>query len=298
MSDRFASPLRYPGGKSVLADFMKLVICKNGLYNRDYVEVYAGGAGVALELLFEGYVQTIHINDLNKSLFAFWRSILTEPEAFCRLITSTPVTLAERTRQKHIQTDPLNYSELELGFSTFFLNRTNRSGILSGGVIGGTNQTGKWKINARFNKPNLIARIERIAQYAERILTYNLDAEQFIRERLPHLPIDSLVYLDPPYFNKGQELYDNHYEPDDHKRIAQLIASINHPWLVTYDSCKEISNLYTSFNNLQYYLKYSVHKHLDGSEIIFFSDNLEIPTVASPTKISKQEYNEIVLNHS
>lgn len=281
----FTSPLRYPGGKGALSNFMKLVISQNNLLDGHYVELYAGGAGIAWGLLFEEYVQKVHINDLNKSIAAFWLSVLEETDDLCKLITDTIVTAKEWHHQRDIQANPSTYSRLELGFSTFFLNRTNRSGILKGGMIGGKDQTGNWKIDARYNKLDLVQRIQRIARYSNRIGVYNMDAMQFIDSILPALPHKTLVYLDPPYFNKGQELYENHYTSEDHSNIASIISNIKQPWLVSYDACPQIDLLYQSFYSLRYNISYSAQNRYDGSEVIFFSKKLIVPQVSSPTRI-------------
>lgn len=286
----FASPLRYPGGKGALADFVKLIITQNALFDGHYVELYAGGAGIAWQLLFEDYVQTIHINDLNKPLIAFWRSVTAETEALCQRILDTPVTVEEWRRQRQIFANPQDHSQLELGFSLFFLNRTNRSGILNGGIIGGKNQTGAWKIDARFNKIDLVNRIQRIARHSHRINIYNLDAGDFIQTILPTLPLSSLVYLDPPYFKKGQELYENHYTPEDHKHIAQLVSTIRQPWLVSYDSCPEIDALYSQYNNIPYKINYSAQDRYAGSEVIFLSNQIHFQPNINPIKIVPSNY--------
>jgi DNA adenine methylase len=282
----FTSPLRYPGGKGALANFMKVVITENGLLDGDYIELYAGGAGIAWSLLFEEYVQRVHINDLNKALMSFWRSVTEKPDEFCRLIQDTPVTMEEWYRQRKIQEKPQDHSEIEIGFSTFFLNRTNRSGILKGGVIGGKHQTGKWKIDARFNKKDLIYRIQRIGRYANRIKLYNIDAIEFIETVLPSISQKALVYLDPPYYKKGQELYENHYEKKDHSKIASLVSShISQPWIVSYDSTPEIMKLYEDQLDFQYSINYSVQDRYAGSEVIFYSSKIQVPLGQNPVKI-------------
>jgi DNA adenine methylase len=282
----FTSPLRYPGGKGALSNFMKMVVTENGLLDGDYVELYAGGAGIAWSLLFEEYVQRVHVNDLNKSLMAFWRSVTESTDEFCRLIQDTPVTIEEWYRQRKIQKESQDYSELEIGFSTFFLNRTNRSGILKGGVIGGINQTGKWKIDARFNKNDLIYRTQRIGRYANRIKLYNIDAVKFIETVLPKLSQKALVYLDPPYFNKGQELYENHYGKKDHSKIANLVSNhISQPWIVSYDATPEIMKLYEEHLDFQYSINYSAQDRYAGSEVIFYSSKLHVPLGQNPTTV-------------
>lgn len=277
----FTSPLRYPGGKSAISNFIKLVLLKNNLLDGHYVEIYAGGSGIAWPLLFEEYVKCVSMNDISKPLYAFWHSVLHDTERLCRLINDVPVTIEEWHRQKAIQSRLNDFSSLELGFSTFFLNRTNRSGILQAGVIGGKSQNGKWKIDARFNKKDLIQRIQRIVCYASRIRLYNLDAFDFINTILPILSKKALVYLDPPYYTKGQELYENHYSHDDHVKLASLIPiQIKQPWIVSYDYCPQITALYSQYRSIQYNLSYSAQERYVGSEIMFFSHSIVIPDTA------------------
>jgi len=288
---RYSTPLRYPGGKGKLANYMRLVFLENDLVNEQYVEPYAGGAGVAFQLLFSGYASHIHINDLNKSVYAFWRAVLEDSDNLCRLICETPVNLDNWERQKRVQQNLGEYSELELAFSTFFLNRTNRSGIINGGVIGGKNQDGYWKIDARYNKEDLISRIERISRYGDQISLYNYDAAEFITEVMPSLPTKSLVYLDPPYYAKGHGLYENHYAHEDHIAISNLLDTSEQKWIVSYDDTLEIRQIYAQYRELHYRLSYSAAGHHKGSEIMFFSDDLIIPDVADPTKIRSYAIN-------
>ncbi len=284
----FPSPLRYPGGKGMLTNFAKLIISSNELLDGHYVEVYAGGASIALTLLFDEYVQHIHINDLSKSIYALWKSVVDDTENFCKYINDVPVTIEEWKHQKNIQLHPYEHTSLELGFSTFFLNRTNRSGILKGGVIGGKAQDGKWKLDARFNKVDLIYRIQRIARYSNRISLYNEDAAAFITKFLPKINRHSLVYLDPPYYAKSDSLYENYYSHDDHTKIANLIKKINQPWIVSYDNTPPIMELYRSFRNLKYDLSYSAQVRYAGSEIMFFSNKLVLPYITNPVQVKSQ----------
>lgn len=292
----FGSPLRYPGGKGKLSSYIKLLLAHNSLTSGQYIELYAGGAAIAWSLLFDEYVEIVHINDIDSSLYAFWRSLLEKPDEFCKLIQDTKISMKEWHRQKLIQQNPSGYSRLERGFSTFFLNRTNRSGILTGGVIGGKEQNGKWKLDARFNKSNLIKRIERIANYKERIFLYNLDASKFINEVLPDLPQNAFVFLDPPYYVKGKGLYENHYSEDDHAVISDLVTkSIGQPWVVTYDNVLEIRDLYVESPLVEYNINYSAQDRYAGSEVMFFSKSLKIPKVEDPAKIKSKHLEKFLL---
>ncbi|EJL6275271.1 DNA adenine methylase, partial [Vibrio cholerae] len=221
------SPLRYPGGKTAITPMVETIINNNGLKNGHYAEPYAGGAGLALSLLFKGVVSHIHLNDFDRSVWAFWHSILHETESFITLIENTNITIEEWHHQKAIQTKKLSVDTLTLGFSSFFLNRTNRSGIIDkAGVIGGLKQNSKYPLDCRFNKDNLIKKIRKIASYKDNIHLYNLDALDFISE-IEKLDENVFYFIDPPYFVKGQSLYTNFYDSNDHIDLCTKIREIN-----------------------------------------------------------------------
>lgn len=275
------TPLRYPGGKAKLAGFIKAIIEANDLHDGDYVEPYAGGAGVAVELLLHEYVQHIHINDISRPIFAFWRSVLENTEDLVRLIRNTPLTMRTWMRQKKILMNQSDYDDLELGFATFFLNRTNRSGILNGGVIGGRDQTGAWKMDARFNRADLIARIEAIARLRRRISLSRQDAPDFLKAVVKELPHNTLIYLDPPYYNKGRQLYYDYYNHDDHADIAAIVKESlkNRRWIVSYDDTPQIRSLYAGLTHIVYQIGYSARDVRRGSEVMFFAPGLRIPSM-------------------
>lgn len=272
----FYSPLRYPGGKAKLSKYFKKLILENNLKGGTYVEIYAGGASIALSLLIEGYVSEIRINDNDQSIYALWHSILNHPRKICKLIEKTPLTVESWKRQKEIQKDKENQNLLELGFSTLFLNRTNRSGIINAGVIGGLSQKGNWKMDARFNKENLISKIKLISKYKNKIKIYNEDAVKLVNRIKNRLPKKSLIYLDPPYYVKGKELYMNYYEHKDHEVIAKMIRAVTkYKWIVTYDDVGPINKLYKGFDNYSHLLNYSAANSGQGREIIIFSRSMK-----------------------
>jgi DNA adenine methylase len=282
---RFPSPLRYPGGKGKIANFLKLLFTKNNLAGHGYAEPYAGGASVALQLLYDEYASHIYINDLNRSIYAFWWAVLNDTDALCARISSARLSIAEWKRQRAIQS-AIAISPIDLAFSTFYLNRTNRSGIISGGVIGGLRQRSTWGIEARFNKPELIRRIHKIARYRNRITLTNVDAAIFLQRELVSLPHPAIAYLDPPYYGKGADLYESYYQHADHEAIAAIVGSLERvPWIVSYDRTPEILRLYSGFRRISYGLKYSAQERYSGSEVMFFAPNLSIPQVNSPANI-------------
>jgi DNA adenine methylase len=206
------------------------------------------------------------------------------------MIRDVRLDMKEWKRQKAIQDDPQNHGLLELGFSTFFLNRTNRSGIITGGVIGGKNQDGAWKLDARFSKKELCKRIEDIALYRSRIRLYNLDAAALITGVLPSFPEKTLVYLDPPYYFKAQDLYQNHYTHKDHVAIAKLVKNdLKIPWIVSYDNVPEIIRLYHTFPTIAYPMSYSAGDRYKGGEVMFFKKRITVPQVENPSQTGKSQ---------
>jgi DNA adenine methylase len=285
----FYSPLRYPGGKRKLANFISLLYRTNGLLDGEYAEVYAGGAAVALTLLYGDYASRVHINDLDRGVNAFWVAARDRTDELARLVRDATLDLDEWQRQRAAQfaDDP---DPLDLAFSTFYLNRTNRSGIITGGVIGGKAQTGEWKIDARYNAKDLVRRIERIGRWASRIEVYGLDGGAFLRTVVPSLPARTLLYLDPPYYVKGQEmLYANYYGPDDHAEVAALVRGMAVPWVVSYDDHADVRELYAGCQTVAYDIAYSASGRYRGREVAFFSDGLAVPDIADPARLSPSE---------
>ena len=281
----FNSPLRYPGGKNKLVKFIADVWRLNCITGY-YVEPYAGGASAALYLLLNNYAKNITINDKDRAIYAFWHSILNHTQEFCQCIEQSVVNVRTWKEHKKIQNDP-NASLFDLGFSTFFLNRTNRSGILSGGILGGMKQNGIYKIDCRFNKTNLIERIQSIADHRNHIRVFNLDAEELIEkiQKEDHCK-NVFYYFDPPYFQKGPLLYMNHYDANDHKALADRIKKIKKSsWIVSYDSVPTIMRYYEGYNRKEYLLTHTAYGTVLGKEVLFFSNNLLIPASVPPMKV-------------
>jgi DNA adenine methylase len=273
------TPLRYPGGKGKLAAFVKQVLQQSNLLDGEYVEPYAGGAAIAIELLAEEYVSRIHINDISRPVWAFWKSVLDHTEELARLIRDTKLSVSSWDRQKRVFANQQDHDPVALGFAVFFLNRTNRSGILNGGIIGGRDQSGPWKIDARYNGAELIRRIESIARMRKRISLTRQDAALFLRRQAKTLPPKSLIYLDPPYYRKGKDLYYDYYTDADHRGIAQVVRAklADMKWIVSYDNVKEIREMYAGYRRMIYSIGYSAREVRQGSEVMFFCDALAIP---------------------
>lgn len=274
----FHTPLRYPGGKGKFAPFIESLIELNGRPYTHYLEVYAGGAAVALELLYKDLVKEIHINDFDYAVYAFWYAAVHHTDEFIGKIQSVDISMDNWHHYRAILMDESQTDVIEKGFATFFLNRCNRSGILKGGVIGGKAQTGQWKLDARFNKETLIERFNRIKQYRSQIHVHNEDAKILLEKCSTFLPLEkSLIYLDPPYFVKGQGLYRNFYNQKDHEDIRKTLDNLQYDWIVSYDNAPEIRDIYKGYPTREHLLNYSAQEKKLGNEIIFFSPSLRIP---------------------
>lgn len=279
------SPLRYPGGKTAITSMVTKILIENNLQSLHYVEPYAGGGGLALSLLFNDTVSQIHLNDLDISIWSVWFCILHHTDDFIKLIETTDITINEWHMQREIQNRKDKVDILTLGFSTFFLNRTNRSGIIQkAGVIGGLEQKSKYKLDCRFNKKSLISKIKKIASYRDKIHLYNLDAIDFLQTTESDLS-NKFYYIDPPYFNKGQSLYTNFYNHDDHSVIAQTVKTLKNQWILTYDNTPEIKELYSDFPHYNFDLNYSAAKKRKGTELLITCPSLKIPKSLDLSKI-------------
>lgn len=276
----FYSPLRYPGGKNKLSAFIAKICVDNNI-NGHYVEPYSGGASVALFLLMEGFVEKITINDRDRSVYAFWYSVLNKTEQLCEKIENAELTIVEWKKQKIVQKNKKNADLLDLGFSTFYLNRTNRSGIINAGVMGGIEQNGNYLMDCRFNKPELIQRIRNIAKHKRNIRLYKKDAIKLIDKIQQEAANDNVVfYFDPPYYLKASTLYMNHYEDKNHKCVSNKIKSIeNIRWIVSYDNVPEIQSLYADCPKKEFSFKHTAYEIREGKEIIFFSRNIQQPDI-------------------
>ena len=276
------SPLRYPGGKSALADFLANVLCLNDLDGGYYFEPYAGSAAVGIMLLSEGLVKKVFINDLDYCVYCFWYSVLNKGEQFIEKILNIKLDVQEWNHQRDIYSNPKKFSKFDVGFASFYLNRCNRSGIMKdAGPIGGRAQNGKWKINARFNRTALADRIKFINKYKGRIQISCLDGIRFLSEKLPlgNKRKEVLVYLDPPYFSKGPKLYMNSYTDKDHTALSlYMMRQKTLRWIMTYDNESIIKSLYKKSVLNQFSLNYSAQTKKQGQELLITPNYLKLPS--------------------
>lgn len=270
------SPLRYPGGKTILYDKVKKIIGKNIEKNCTYIEPFAGGCGLALKLLFNEDVGNIIINDYDYAIFCIWDAILNNTQEFISNIKNIEVTLDEWKKQHEIYENKEEYSNLQIAVATLFLNRTNVSGVIKGGPIGGFTQSGKYKIDCRFNKDTIIKKIQKIAAYKDKIKLYNLEANDFIKDIIPNINNITFTYLDPPYIQKGPSLYKNFFNEDDHRILASTVLNNlkDNKWIITYDNNKLVQEMYRNCKLEVFDLPYSAGNTKIGKEIMIYSNKV------------------------
>lgn len=277
-----ASPLRYPGGKQSLAPFVRALIERNGIHGCVYAEPYAGGAGLALRLLMDGIVSQVLLNDKCAMLAAFWRTLFWNTDELLRRISETPINMDTWRETREISQNPAMFSDEDIAFALFFQNRTNFSGVIDGGVIGGKRQLGKYKLDARYPKARLIDLIKKLSRYRDKVRIFNLDAITFMRDELLPMNTACLTYCDPPYYEKGQALYLNAYSPNDHAEVSDFLQSYSKKmrWIVSYDNASQIIALYNKSKLFSFDLSYSAHRVRKGKELLAVSKSLVMPDTA------------------
>lgn len=281
-----SSPLRYPGGKSAMAGLLSQLRRLNGLGDRAVAEPFAGGAGASLTLLYLEETHEIYVNDADPAIHDFWWSLVNRPQPFVEMLSNTRVSMAEWRRQRDVYREYSRISRLRRGFSAFFLNRCNRSGIIiNGGPIGGTKQKGKWKLDARFNKTDLLRRCKKVAEYHDRIHVSGCDGIEFIKS------LDSestFFFIDPPYFVKGQTLYLNAVDEEYHRTLSTQLKSMSDAaWVLTYDDCAEIRRLYRDWATIRpFSLRYVAAERRSGKEILITPKWMRLPTSQASAVVS------------
>lgn len=270
-----------------MLSLMASILHQNNLDRTPYVEPFAGGCGLALGLLFGGHVSKIQINDIDPAIWSFWHSVLNDTAALIEKIESADLSIEGWRQQKAVLAE-VNFGDpLSLGFSAFYLNRTNRSGVISGaGIIGGLMQAGKYKLDCRFNIPDLIKRIVRVAKYRDRISLTRMDALDFLTHADEILPRKAMFCIDPPYFHKGSSLYMSFYKPADHATLAKKILALDRPWIVTYDNASEIKELYADAAMTSMSVNYSAHDKRKATELLINSPLITLPHEISLRAIS------------
>tara|TARA_R110002020_G_scaffold74540_24_gene190677 strand:+ start:642 stop:1403 length:762 start_codon:yes stop_codon:yes gene_type:complete len=238
-----------------------------------YAEPFCGGAGAAVNLLEDGKVASIHLNDADARVYSAWNAMVHETERFLERIASARVDMEEWYEAREtLQNMQLNgdYS-FEVGYATYFINRTSRSGIVLGsGPIGGYNQTGRWKIDARFYRESMSRRIAWIGENRDRIHLTNEDATVFLARSEARVSLEkTLFFVDPPYVEAGSRLYLNAMSESKHSALADMLNSGRFPhWVLTYDNHPLVHRLYRDFRQRKIQVNYSLKTTRKEREIL------------------------------
>jgi len=281
-----ASPLRYPGGKAAMAGLLGEIRRLNGLGNRSMAEPFAGGAGASLTMLYLEEAHNIYINDADPAIYDFWWALINRSRLFLDMLSNTPINIDEWQSQRDVYRSRRRTGRLRRGFSVFYLNRCNRSGIvMNGGPIGGFSQAGRWRLDARFNKAELRRRCDKVAEYRNRIHISCSDGIDFIESLDPEC---TFFFIDPPYFEKGPTLYLNALDTEYHEALAERMKGIQQSaWVLTYDNHPAVRKMYADWAAIHpFSLRYSAAERRFGKEICITPKWMRLPEQQKSTALS------------
>lgn len=277
------NPLRYPGAKRSLTDYVDGLLTANHLQGCCFFEPYAGSAVVGLGLLQHHRIANLVLCEKDILLYAFWECVFNHPDVLCNRIVDTPITLETWQRLNiYRQITALDQANLlDLGFAGLFFNRTNFSGILKANPIGGINQTSQYDISCRFNKAKVIEIIRGLSAYSDLVEVHFADALQYMRtQKARFIRQNCFAYFDPPYYEKGSKIYRHYYTNQDHINLAQYVREVRHlAWIISYDDAPFICGLYgdTGAQYQPFFLDYTCASRVrtQGQELLI--SNLPLP---------------------
>ena len=239
------SPLRYPGGKKRLAAYVAETLRVNGLTPEVLVEPFAGGASVALQLAYDGWVDSIVLGEADPLVASFWKIVFNDPDWLVGQVDQLEISVDEWQRVK--QSRPR--SDRDRALACLYLNRTSFSGILapSAGPIGGLRQSSDYGIDCRFPRETIKRRIRKAATLSDRVLGVVHGSWRETIRRVQALRFrngEVFYYLDPPFFHKADRLYSYFFLEEDHRRLHNRLVQLKQPWLLSYDAAPEALKMY------------------------------------------------------
>lgn len=243
--DKRISPYRYPGGKSKIIDYLythlKLSTAKK------LISPFTGGGSFELAMLQAGVIDHLHINDLDTGVYSFWWVLKHMPYVLIeRLKSIRPTHKDYFYAQALIKSDYQGADVVEAAWASLLVNRLAYSGIIKANPLGGKKGSKKVLLS-RWNPNDLIRRIEKIHSLSEKIEVTQINAVKLIEEA--YWQNETTIFIDPPYVNKGKELYQCFYTEDDHRELSHLLNSLYFGFpgadiIVTYDYNDWLDNLY------------------------------------------------------
>ena len=267
------SPLRYPGSKIRVVDYMSKVLDFNGFRADILVEPFVGGGSVFLNFLANDWAKRVIIGDKDRLIFSFWKTLFGDTRYLINFIRKVNINLREFKYYKQITVNQSEYEEKKLAEACLFLNRTSYSGLLTDdvGPIGGKLQKSEYKIDCRFNRKTLIERIEEIAKFKPKVKVLPYDWERTIDYALEKSKEAKLLfYLDPPFYLKGHLLYRCYFENGEHYELSEKIKSLKFKWILSYDKGPEIRKMYSEFIKKGLAFPYSLNSSARRIETEYF----------------------------
>lgn len=248
---RWLSPLRYPGAQRRLVPYIRSAIHYNDVEPTLFIEPFAGGASVAIQLLGEGTVEQIGLADKDKLVSAFWKVVFSEPEWLIDRVQEVEPSL-ELWKALKTQVADGQLDLYQRAFACLYLNRTSFSGILHphAGPLGGYEQDSEHDIACRFSKDNIIDRIRRLGNLRNRVaFVWNKSWRGSITligdmQSRGSISDDVFYYLDPPFFNKSEKLYQHSFGSSDHAQLRNQLTLLDDNWLLSYDDCEKVWQYY------------------------------------------------------
>ena len=277
------NPLRYPGAKRSLINYIDNLIQANNLQRCSFFEPYAGSAVVGLELLQRGIIDRLILCEKDILIYSLWECVFNHTDELCERILRTPITIEtwqQLTPLREAQ-QITDFPVIDLGFAGLFFNRTNFSGILKANPIGGMRQTSQYTIDCRFNKQKIIEIINNLSAYRNNVEVYCDDALNFMRQQNNRFLRETcFAYFDPPYYVKGSKIYRHYYKNQDHISLCRYVSQVHHlDWIISYDDAPYICALYgeTGAQYRPFFLDYSCASKVraQGQELLI--SNLPLP---------------------
>lgn len=242
------SPLRYPGGKAFLCEYVEEFLRVNSLAPEVFVEPFAGGGSIGLHLLGKGLVKKIGLSDKDPLVAGFWRTVFHDGPWLRDKVRKAKVTLTEWEKQHEAKPK----SHRDNAWKCLFLNRTSFSGILSrrAGPLGGKAQKSAYGVDCRFYRETVVQRLTELWDARGHVARVG---QADWRETVAWAVKQSngrqaaLVYLDPPFFHKAVRLYNHVFDAADHEEVVKKLAQLKMPWLLSYDDCPEVVKLFKRY---------------------------------------------------
>lgn len=244
--------LRYPGSKEKIAeqivrefplDFTMPILQRRGL---EYREPFLGGGAIACRVLkMLPNDATVWLNEKDYSLCCLWKAVRDVPkELIAKIQRMTPspdgfYKLKEEDGDQSVDIAIAGARKLALHQWSF-----SGLGYMAGGPIGGRKQSSEYNVDCRWSPLRIEKAVMRVhklmARFQRRVEITCRDFSDVINGA----PSGSFIYADPPYYEKGPELYRHSMTDDDHRRLAECLRASRAAFVLSYDDHEFVRGLY------------------------------------------------------